>query len=224
MFGLRYGLRNCWKKFDQLYAMHPMRMQVVTSGVLWVGGDYMAQHGRNIIERQSGKPITDFSWKRSLMVLGFATCVIAPLGHRWYCALDKICSIHFGFPQGSNRAVTFKVAVDTIIYTPIYTGTVLSYMTIVDLSTDKNRQTFTDDSSFLSQALLNKIQSDYIPTLLAELLIWPGYMVLVYKYLPVRYQLLAENFLNVFDSAFLCWAGSEQSWVDTATQQFVSSK
>ena len=92
---------------------------------------------------------------------------------------------------GSGRLLLAKLLLDNLIFTPLYVAAYLAYGSAVI-----NRR---------GHEVRGKLCTDYLPTLGAELCLWPPFMALVFQRVPVQHQLLAVNLFSLFDVAFLSW-------------------
>ncbi len=57
-----------------------------------------------------------------------------------------------------------------------------------------------------------KLKTDFWPTFLAELLVWPAVQGANFRYVPVHHQLLVVNLLTIFDSGFMSWSRASDGW------------
>lgn len=56
------------------------------------------------------------------------------------------------------------------------------------------------------------MEVDFLPSLAAEVCVWPFFQALSFWKIPVKHQLLAVNMFAVFDAAFLSWARNSDDW------------
>lgn len=181
--------RASWLAYERLLHSHPIKTQAATTGILWTLGDLIAQkkvEGRAKIDK-----------KRLLTTAAYATCVVGPVGHAWYSWLDCFACKHF--IPGTLKFVGAKVVIDEVVFTPIHVGVFFSLLTVAD-------------GGGLAE-IQAKLRKDYLSTLLAELLVWPGFQALNFLKVPVKHQLLAANGATILDSTFLSWARSQDDWL-----------
>lgn len=57
----------------------------------------------------------------------------------------------------------------------------------------------------LLQEVQHKLRQDFLPTMGAEIAIWPAYQAVNFARVPVQHQLLMCSIGTLFDSSFLCW-------------------
>lgn len=53
------------------------------------------------------------------------------------------------------------------------------------------------------QALLVKLQTEYWPTVLIELLVWPGWQIITFRVVPLHHQLMTSNLLTLGEATAL---------------------
>ena len=101
-----------WRVYTTALAKHPYRTQILTSGMLWFGGDVLAQ---TISTRAGAAPLDT---RRAGLNGGYGGVVNGILGHVWYRELDRMARRHFR--SGSVGFVAAKVAADGIIFGPVH--------------------------------------------------------------------------------------------------------
>eukprot|EP00198_Chlamydomonas_reinhardtii_P005718 XP_001695054.1 predicted protein [Chlamydomonas reinhardtii] len=179
-------LSRAWNAYERSLRRHPVLTQAASSALLWGLGDAMAQR---IEARCSGVAQPD--GRRTALTAAFGGGIIGPSGHAWYQALDSLV-LRCGLVGSSRRAMLLKVVLDNLVYSPAY---VLAFFAFGCLAIDR-----------LSPAeFKEQLRSQFVPTMLAEALVWPPYMALVFSRVPVPHQLLAVNVATLFDVCFLSW-------------------
>ncbi|CAK0784823.1 hypothetical protein CVIRNUC_008027 [Coccomyxa viridis] len=123
----------------------------------------------------------------------------APVGHYWYRSLDYLFLQKCRWPQASARFVLSKVAADTVLFTPVYVGSFFAFMNSMHGGG--------------LQDLKEKCAKDFWTTTVIEMVVWPPYQVLNFARVPLRHQLVVMNGGTILDSAFLCWARSQDDWM-----------
>lgn len=117
-----------------------------------------------------------------------------------------------------------QVAADTFIYTPLNVGLFFAYITAVEgggwtvseharlpriafaLVLSQMTRSNTHCQAFhFAQEVRHKLQQDFLPTMAAEVAIWPAYQAVNFARVPVQHQLLMCSIGTLFDSTFLCW-------------------
>ncbi|KAK7384904.1 hypothetical protein VNO78_30607 [Psophocarpus tetragonolobus] len=201
-----------WKWYQNCLAVHPVKTQVISSGLIWGAGDIAAQAvthytaKRHVIVNEDDNKDFKINWRRvsttSLFGLGF----VGPFGHFWYEGLDRFIRLKFMLKPNSFRFVAAKVAVDGFLFGPL---DLLVFFTYMGLSTGKSVPQVKED-----------VKRDFLPAFVLEGAVWPMVQVANFRFIPVRYQLLYVNFFCLLDSCFLSWVEQQQ---DAPWKQWLKS-
>ncbi|KAI4380026.1 hypothetical protein MLD38_006260 [Melastoma candidum] len=201
-----------WRWYQSCLANHPVKTQVISSGVLWGVGDVAAQyitHSTTVRRLQISEEDPKFKFKvdtkRVAITSTFGFGFVGPLGHFWYQGLDRFIRLKLKMQPRSARFVATKLAIDGVIV-PLDLLIFFSYM---GFSAGKNAEQVKKD-----------LKRDFLPALVMEGGIWPLFQVVNFQYVPVRYQLLYVNMLCLLDSAFLSWLEQQK---DASWKQWFSS-
>lgn len=205
-------LSNAWKWYQKCLTVHPVKTQIVSSGVLWGIGDVAAQtithystvknkHPQNhkggiYSSQKDGSKEFKINWKRVAITSMFGAGFVGPVGHFWYEALDRFIRHKLQFQPKSLRFVSAKVALDGLICGPL---DLLVFFTYMGFSAGKSVSQVKED-----------VKRDFIPALALEGGVWPLVQIVNFRYVPVRYQLLYVNIFCLVDSAFLSWLEQQQ--------------
>ncbi|XP_068334234.1 uncharacterized protein [Pyrus communis] len=200
-----------WKWYQNCLSFHPLKTQVISSGVLWGVGDIAAQYVTHSNARkrlQLSDRDADFkvNWKRVAITSTFGFAFVGPVGHFWYEGLDKFIKLKLHLQPKSVRFVAAKVAMDGLIFGPL---DLLVFFTYMGFSTGKNSVQVKED-----------LKRDFLPALALEGGVWPIVQIANFRYVPVRYQLLYVNMFCLLDSAFLSWVEQQK---DAAWKQWFTS-
>ncbi|KOM48177.1 hypothetical protein LR48_Vigan07g188100 [Vigna angularis] len=201
-----------WKWYQNCLAVHPVKTQVISSGLIWGAGDIAAQavthctaKAHATMDEDDNKELK-INWKRvsttSLFGLGF----VGPVGHYWYEGLDRYIRLKLMLKPNSFRFVATKVAVDGFIFGPL---DLLVFFTYMGFSSGKRVPQIKED-----------VKRDFLPAFVLEGGIWPIVQVANFRFIPVRYQLLYVNFFCLLDSCFLSWVEQQQ---DAPWKQWLKS-
>ncbi|KAB2618745.1 PXMP2/4 family protein 2 [Pyrus ussuriensis x Pyrus communis] len=185
-----------WKWYQNCLSFHPLKTQVISSGVLWGVGDIAAQYVTHSNARkrlQLSDRDADFkvNWKRVAITSTFGFAFVGPVGHFWYEGLDKFIKLKLHLQPKSVRFVAAKVAMDGLIFGPL---DLLVFFTYMGFSTGKNSVQVKED-----------LKRDFLPALALE---------------GGVYQLLYVNMFCLLDSAFLSWVEQQK---DAAWKQWFTS-
>ncbi|MCL7036534.1 hypothetical protein MKW94_018369 [Papaver nudicaule] len=82
---------KAWKLYQNCLSAHPVKTQIISSGILWGIGDIAAQkitysrkipHHTNVDDNEEEK--FKVNWKRAAITSGFGFGFVGPIGHYWY--------------------------------------------------------------------------------------------------------------------------------------------
>lgn len=194
-------LLRLWKWYQDCLAVHPVKTQIISSGLIWGFGDICAQtitHTTVKRHHQIGDEDKELkiNWRRVATTSLFGFGFVGPVGHFWYEGLDRLIRHRLQLQPKSFRFVAAKVAIDGIIFGPLDLLVFFSYM---GFSTGKSVAQVKED-----------VKRDFLPALILEGGIWPIVQVVNFRFIPVRYQLLYVNFFCLLDSSFLSWVEQQQ--------------
>lgn len=150
---------------------HPLQTKCWTSFSGFLIGDITAQ----LLTEPT------FVLSRALILAGYGFFVDAPAGNAFYNWLDS--NIEPDHPK-SAKAVGKKILIDQLIYAPLFTCILYSYLQIAN-----------GDAASIPQVLQDKALS----TLLANYAVWPLAHALNFYYVPTEQRILYNNFVAV------CW-------------------
>ncbi|KAK4768884.1 hypothetical protein SAY86_027034 [Trapa natans] len=195
-------MSRLWKWYQKCLRDHPVKTQVISSGLIWGAGDVAAQtitHSTakscNIL--QDDRDEWKINWRRVATTSLFGFGFVGPVGHYWYEGLDRLIRLRFQMQPNSMRFVASKVMIDGFIFGPFDLLVFFSYM---GFSTGKSIPQIKED-----------VKRDFIPAFILEGAIWPVVQVANFRYVPVRYQLLYVNTFCLLDSCLLSWIEQQQN-------------
>ncbi|KAL4560362.1 hypothetical protein LXL04_032512 [Taraxacum kok-saghyz] len=199
-----------WRWYQNCLAVHPLKTQVISSGVIWGLGDVAAQtvtHATAVKKKTLSKSEENkellINWRRVATTSLFGMAFVGPVGHFWYEGLDRLLRLKLQYQPKSIRFVATKVALDGIIFGPLDLFVFFTYM---GFASGKSVTQVKED-----------VKRDFLPALVLEGGIWPIVQVANFRFVPVRYQLLYVNFFCLLDSCFLSWLEQQQ---DAAWKQW----
>eukprot|EP01025_Chloroclados_australasicus_P030084 TRINITY_DN3013_c0_g1_i2.p2 TRINITY_DN3013_c0_g1~~TRINITY_DN3013_c0_g1_i2.p2 ORF type:complete len:235 (-),score=17.60 TRINITY_DN3013_c0_g1_i2:978-1682(-) len=189
--GLTRSIIRLWTAYNSQLHQNPLQTQIVSSGVLWGLGDYLAQKIENMEQKK------DVNYKRLFVTSVYGAVFIGPFGHYWYDYLDRGVRRIF-FPK-TFAFVATKIVADLAIFDALH---ILLFFTLL---------TRTEGGDW--QAVKRKLQRDYFPTFGAELSIWVPIHSINFSIVPVKHQLLFVNLMSILDNTFVCWARAQENWM-----------
>ncbi|XP_052210515.1 uncharacterized protein LOC127813537 isoform X1 [Diospyros lotus] len=198
-------ISKVWKWYRNCLATHPVKTQIVSSGLIWGFGDVAAQSVTHFTARKRNQ-ISDedeklkINWRRVATTSLFGFGFVGPVGHFWYEGLDRYIKSRLQLQPKSFGFVASKVVIDDLIFGPF---DLLVFFTYMGFSTGKSPSQVKED-----------VKRDFIPAFIMGGSVWPILQVGNFRYVPVRYQLLYVNFFCLLDSCFLSWLEQQQdaSW------------
>ncbi|RAL52930.1 unnamed protein product [Cuscuta campestris] len=205
-------LRAAWKWYQNCLTVHPVKTQVISSGLIWGFGDISAQSVTHYTSRARRYLSSDekeefkINWRRVATTSLFGLAFVGPIGHFWYEGLDRFLRFRLQYQPKSLKFVATKVALDGVIFGPLDLFVFFSYM---GFASGKTGAQVKED-----------VKRDFLPALILEGGIWPIVQVANFRFVPVRYQLLYVNFFCLLDSCFLSWIEQQQ---DAAWKQWFTS-
>ncbi|KAJ4708026.1 Peroxisomal membrane protein MPV17 [Melia azedarach] len=209
-----------WKWYQNCLAVHPVKTQVISSGLIWGFGDVAAQTITHLTAKKRLQNQNDIStydagdrnyelkinWKRVASTSFFGFGFVGPVGHFWYEGLDRFIRNGLVLKPNSYRFVAAKVAIDGFLFGPLDLLVFFSYM---GFAAGKSIPQIRED-----------VKRDFLPALVLEGGLWPILQVANFRFVPVQYQLLYVNFFCLLDSCFLSWIEQQQ---DAAWKQWLKS-
>ncbi|KAK3212930.1 hypothetical protein Dsin_017636 [Dipteronia sinensis] len=193
-----------WKWYQSCLAVHPVKTQVISSGVIWGFGDiaaqfithytakkYQNQDEKSVFDTSDENKIKKINWKRVATTSLFGFSFVGPVGHFWYEGLDRFIKSRVLLRENSFSFVAAKTVIDSIIFGPL---DLLVFFTYMGFTAGKSWPQIKED-----------VRRDFFPALILEGGIWPLVQVANFRFVPVRYQLLYVNFFCLLDSCFLSW-------------------
>ncbi|KAK3034330.1 hypothetical protein RJ639_032228 [Escallonia herrerae] len=200
-----------WKWYQNCLAVHPVKTQVISSGVLWGVGDIAAQSitlstAKKHLQARHADEEFKIHWKRVAITSIFGLGFVGPFGHLWYEGMDRFIRHKLQLQSNSIGLVATKVAMDSLIFGPFDLLVFFAYM---GFSNGKNAAQVKED-----------LKRDFLPALMLEGGVWPVVQVVNFRFVPVAYQLLYVNLFCLMDSAFLSWFEQQE---DAPWKQWLTS-
>ena len=199
---------------------HPFATKCITSGLIAASGDLLCQYlvHRNhlaaqeeLIKSETPRPAAeeeqanqqrydeiieieprnfDPDWYRTgrFGILGFF--LVAPVVHIWYARLTK-------FIPGTNvGAVIKRTAVDQLCFAPLFLPTFM--MNLMMLEGRPYAEAFP------------KLQKDLPGALVTNWCLWVPAMLVNFRFVPLKYQVLYSNMVGFVWNTYLSWKTQEE--------------
>mmetsp|Transcript_14019 Transcript_14019/g.21877 ORF Transcript_14019/g.21877 Transcript_14019/m.21877 type:complete len:261 (-) Transcript_14019:61-843(-) len=171
---------------------HPLLTKCLTSGLIGGSGDILCQflvYSNN--NDQENEVNFQLDWYRTGR-FGFLGCFfVAPVVHFWYGALTKMI-------PGNSLSVTLKrTFLDQACFAPIFLPTfMLNLMVLEGRSTDE---------------ILPRLKEDVPDTLIANWSLWAPAMMINFRFVPLKFQVLFSNLVGFVWNAYLSWKTHEST-------------
>ncbi|PKU67053.1 protein Mpv17 [Dendrobium catenatum] len=200
-----------WRLYQKCMEVHPVKTQVISSGILWGLGDIGAQavtHStlKNKQKNQLVEKEFKINWQRVGITSMFGFAFVGPVGNYWYEYLDRFIRLQLKLQPKTPKFVAAKVAGDCLLFGPL---DLLIFFSYIGFASGKNVEQVKED-----------VKRDFLPSLVIGGGIWPLVQIANFRYVPVRYQLLYVNFFCLIDSCFLSWIEQQG---DAAWKQWFKS-
>ncbi|GAU21101.1 hypothetical protein TSUD_10190 [Trifolium subterraneum] len=191
-----------WRWYRNCLAVHPVKTQVISSGLIWGVGDVAAQ----CVTHYTAKNHTSIEVEVAENCHANASDIAVIAAAMQYEGLDRFIRYRLLLKPNSFRFVAAKVGADGFLFGPL---DLLVFFTYMGFSTGKSIPQIKED-----------VKRDFLPAFILEGGIWPVVQVANFRYVPVRYQLLYVNFFCLLDSCFLSWVEQQQ---DAPWKEWVKS-
>jgi protein Mpv17 len=177
----RGGAVPGWTWYNKELDEHPLTAKACTSLVGWGLGDVLAQ------VFISGGP---FDWKRFITLSIFGFIYHGPSGHFFYNWLDS------KVPGTDGKSVATKVAIDQLIWCPIFMTVFFTYLGLVN------------GDSFA--AIGDKIKADLLTACQGSWKVWPIVHAVNFKFISNKHRLVFINSVQVAFNMFLSLIGTKK--------------
>mmetsp|Transcript_22288 Transcript_22288/g.42325 ORF Transcript_22288/g.42325 Transcript_22288/m.42325 type:complete len:311 (+) Transcript_22288:180-1112(+) len=173
--------------YEGCLTRYPLVTKALTGGAIAAGGDFFCQ---TVLESDATVFSTkDYDPARSFRFGFLGTCFVAPTNHVWYRFLAKRVA-----PGKTWTSATTRTALDQFGWTPIYTFIWLGALWKMEGSSN--------------QDIVDALQREYVGVMKANWLLWIPAQMLNFKVVPLKYQVLFTNVVELVWNAFLSYAAT----------------
>ncbi|CAM9346364.1 unnamed protein product, partial [Sphacelaria rigidula] len=178
--------------YSDLLTSRPLTTKAITSGIIAGAGDLTCQllaahfvlddleeNGEEEVDNGDDGEILeawattmDVDWGRCARFTLLGAGFLAPCLHYWYTFLGK------AIPGVTLTTVVKRVALDQLVFTPVFLMSFLSANMLVDGQAAK---------------IVPKLKADYIQTLVGNWGYWIPAQVINFRFVPAMYQVLCAN-------------------------------
>ncbi|CAM9466505.1 unnamed protein product [Choristocarpus tenellus] len=171
---------DVWDSYNTALGEKPILVKACTSLVGFSVGDYMAQ------KYMSNDA---FSYERLARMAAFGFLFHGTISHFFYNALDEV------IPGKSTLTVIKKVAIDQVLWAPIFTLIFFTWIGVTSGSTPSEIGT--------------KIKNDLVKGVVGSWTVWPIAHAINFRFVPTEQRLLYINTIQIFYNVFLSIIGSK---------------
>ncbi|RKP16554.1 hypothetical protein ROZALSC1DRAFT_17446 [Rozella allomycis CSF55] len=175
--------------YNRLIQRYYYTTQIVTGGTLWCLGDIISQKGISYSRNEGEKALDK---ERMLRMTGFGLFVASPMYAFWYQRLEVITS---RFIRPPWHIIITKAIVDATVFDPIYLS--VFYLS----STLAERKSFKEAKE--------KLMHEFGFTYLVDISLWTPVQLANFRFVPVPFQALVVQSVNLFWNAFLSYTQHE---------------
>ncbi|EGV64647.1 Protein required for ethanol metabolism [Yamadazyma tenuis] len=184
-----------YTKYNQLLLKRPLVTNMVTTGILFGSGDFLAQR----LFSQNNKK---YDYPRTLRAIAYGGILFAPLGDKWYKLLNRLTvpkSLSWSDKTHNRVNTLLRVGVDQLGFAPLIAIPMYySAMTVLERSPDP-----VNDISA-------KLREHWLPTLKTNWLVWPAFQTLNFYLVPVQLRLLSVNLISIVWNCYLSYVLNDQ--------------
>merc|ERR1719356_153661 len=180
---VRAGAVPGWAAYNESLDKNPLTTKAFTSLVGWALGDLLAQ-----IFITKGAP---FDMKRFISLSTFGFIYHGPSGHYFYNWLDS------KIPGKEAPFIALKVAIDQIMWCPIFMTIFFTYLGLV------NGDTFATIGSKVKNDLLTACQGSWK--------VWPLVHAVNFKFIKTKHRLVFINAVQIAFNIFLSIIGTKKT-------------
>lgn len=159
----------------------PQLTNSVTGLVTFSAGDFLSQ---KVLHEGS-----DVDYGRAMKTGMLGVFMNGIVLHHWYNNLDRV----FGKSMLSTKGVILKMAADQLIYAPfsiaVFFGfaSSLATMEASRLVTSSTKRTEMIPGK-VTEAFIHKMETSFLPVLLADCCVWPFVNLINFSYIPKNYR------------------------------------
>ncbi|CAD7695137.1 unnamed protein product [Ostreobium quekettii] len=164
-----------WAGYNELLAEKPIMVKSMTSFFGFMIGDICAQ----AIMGGAYDPY------RTARLTAFGVLMDGPVGHCWYATLDK--NVMPEDPK-TTKAIIIKTALDQLIWAPMFSCVFFTFVRTMEGH---------------PELALSTIQSELVPTIVANYALWPLAHLINFRFVPPEQRILYINFVQILWTSYL---------------------
>lgn len=176
-------------KYNIALAKRPIFTKVMTAGVIMGAADILTQFlEQKLLTSNSSNEKKDtkmkLDWYRTARMASINGLLMAPVLHYYYIWIER------AIPGSSTFHILKKLAFDQTVVAP---ANILVFLSTANMMENKGS----------IEQVKPKLQSDYLPTLKLNYLIWPIANFVNFKFVPIDLRILYISTVGLFWGAIL---------------------
>lgn len=193
--------------YNHILNRHKYPVQIVSGGLLWFTGDLLSQtivlqlqrkenEKKRKIDSKPQLSSDSYDWKRVLIMTCYGMCISAPAFAFWYTYLDKVTSRIFANSKPASstgkrvwQIIGFKMFADVCLFDPLYLSLFFTATNVIEGQDGPH--------------ILEKLKKEFGSTYLADIVVWSPIQIINFRFIPVIYQPLLVQSVNVGWNAYL---------------------
>jgi len=213
---------NFLKWYSRKLETHPLITKCLTSCMIAASGDIISQcidfkYGEKDENCDAKDFLSSMDGRRTgrFAILGFF--LVAPATHLWYGFLAS------RFPGTTFLAVAKRLAVDQVVFAPIFLSTFLSSLYLMEMKSSKTTAAQNYDEPIgieidvsrntaqhgskknIHIDVLQRLRSDVPSALIMNYKLWIPALALNFRYVPLKFQVLFGNCVGLIWNGYLSW-------------------
>lgn len=214
---------------------HPIMTKSITSGLISAGGDLLCQRihrRRRRAAREGYEPIAGggkggpgddrdgrhpdgYDWTRTIRFGIIGSCLVAPTVNFWYGLLMS------RIPGQTIGATATRLFLDQGCFAPVFTAVFISTLTVLEHVTSclprdgagssggAVKVDLDDSSDNLAGRITTRLREDLPQAIAVGWGIWVPSIVVMFRYVPGKYQVLYSNVIAFAWNGYLSWRTHE---------------
>ncbi|KIJ52564.1 hypothetical protein M422DRAFT_26145 [Sphaerobolus stellatus SS14] len=180
-----------FRSYNAALLRRPMLTQCITAGILFGGGDIIAQQA---IEKRGAR---NHDYERTARLTVYGGLIFGPMMTKWYQWLG---GIKFKTPA---RALATRVALDQGVLTPVAVAFFYSCMTFLEGKGVDEAQ--------------KRVKAEYVPTLLKNWGVFLPTQVINFSIVPPHLRFGVVGVVSLFWNSYLSYSNARQTKAKIST-------
>ena len=165
---------------------HPILTKSLSSAIIGGSGDILSQY---IVARNANRSL-DWDYVRTSRFAFMGIVLIGPVIHVWYGAVMR------WFPGNSFSSIVRRVAVDQLLFSPLFLPTFLSGLWLLEGKSPDQ--------------VISGLQHTVPTAIVANWALWVPAQAINFRFIPGKYQVLFSNFVGFIWNAYLSYTAHSE--------------